>query len=399
ESVPHRLPAAAGQPERPQRGRARDGHLPRQWLPREGRVRGDRGVLPRQLRERFMKMLRAILIAAGLASLAACGGGAPTTANPNTNPPQVNDYTGPAPQTADIQAFRIAFWQNVKANNRCGGCHNAGTPGQAPRFARNDDVNLAYADALPFINTTQPDQSALVTKVAGGHNCWLSSAQACADILTTWIQNWVGGVGGGGTVIELQAPDDVPVGSTKTFPDSPSAFSTTVWPLLRGDGRCAQCHSPASPQPAPGFFASADVNEAYSAARAKINLDDPAGSRFVQRLLPQPLGDGHNCWTDCANDAPRMLAAIQAFADAVPVTEINPALKVSRALTLYDGTVAAGGSRFEDFTVARYQFKEDPATTGGMIFDTGADDSFGVDLTVYGDVTYVGGWGINIGAG
>lgn len=337
-----------------------------------------------------MKMLRVILVAAGLAGLAACGGGAPTTVNPNTNPPQVNDYTGPAPQTADIQAFRIALWQNVKANNRCGGCHNAATPGQAPRFARNDDVNLAYAEALPYINTTQPNQSALVTKVAEGHNCWLASAQACADILTTWVQNWVGGVGGAGTVIKLEAPDDVPVGDTRTFPESPAAFQNTVWPLLRGDGNCGRCHAPAAPQAAPGFFASADVNEAYSAARAKINLDVPANSRFVERLH-----EAHNCWSNCASDAATMLAAIQAFADQVPVTEINPQLKVSRALRLPDGIVAAGGSRYETHTIAKYQFKD---LINGEVVDTSGIEPQ-LNLTIDGDVTPVGGWGINIGAG
>src|SRR5690606_10547379 len=210
------------------------------------------------------------------------------------------------------------------------------------------------------------------------------------DILTTWVQNWVGGVGGGGTVIELQAPADVEVGATKSFPDSPAAFQNTVWPLLRGDGNCSRCHAPASLQPAPGFFASADVNEAYSAARAKINLDEPQNSRFVERLRDET----HNCWTNCPNDAATMLAAIQAFADAVPVTEINPALKVSRALTLFDGTVAAGGSRFETFTIAKYQFKD---LINGEVIDTSGVEPQ-LNLTIDGDVTHVGGWGINIGA-
>jgi hypothetical protein len=337
-------------------------------------------------------MFKAILIVAVVATLAACGGGAPTTSNPNTLPPVVNDYTGPAPQSADIQSFRVAFWQNVKAVNRCGGCHNAATPGQAPRFARNDDVNIAYSEILPFISTTQPDQSALVAKVAGGHNCWLSSNAACADILTTWIQNWVGGQGGGGTVIQLQAPDDSPVGDSKTFPDSPASFQATVWPLLRGDGNCSRCHAPTSASPAPGFFASADINEAYSAARSKINLDAPGDSRFVHRLRDE----SHNCWTpNCANDAARMLAAIQAFADAVPITQIDPDLKVSRALTLYNGTVAAGGNRFEQFTIAKYQFKE---LADGVAFDTSGVEP-ALNLNVSGDVTAMGGWGINIGAG
>jgi hypothetical protein len=337
-------------------------------------------------------MYKIILSAIVLATLAACGGGAPTTTNPNTNPPVVNDYTGPAPQSADVQSFRIAFWQNVKANNRCGGCHNAATPGQAPRFARNDDVNLAYSEVLPFINTTQPDQSPLVAKVAGGHNCWLASTQACADILTTWIQNWVGGVGGGGTVIVLQAPVDSAVGSTKTFPDSPAAFQSTVYQLLRGDGNCQRCHSPAAVQPAPGFFASADVNEAYAAARSKINLDEPENSRFVERLRDE----SHNCWTmSCANDAAEMLAAIQDFADLVPVTQIDPDLQVSRALTLFNGTVAAGGNRFEQFTIAKYQFKD---LIDGVVVDTSGVEPQ-LNLNVTGDVTHMGGWGINIGAG
>jgi hypothetical protein len=148
-----------------------------------------------------VKNLRHILIAAALVALTACGGGAPTTVNPNTTPPTVTDYTGPAPSTADVQSFRINLWENIKANNRCGGCHNA--TGQTPRFARNDDVNLAYADANGVVNLTQPDQSRMVLKVAGGHNCWLSSNSACGDILTTWIRNWASEVGGSSAVATM----------------------------------------------------------------------------------------------------------------------------------------------------------------------------------------------------
>ena len=77
-----------------------------------------------------MNTMRHLLAAALLATLAACTGGAPTTVNPNTTPPTVADYTGPAPATADVQSFRINLWENIKANNRCGGCHNA--TGQTP---------------------------------------------------------------------------------------------------------------------------------------------------------------------------------------------------------------------------------------------------------------------------
>jgi mono/diheme cytochrome c family protein len=340
-----------------------------------------------------MKMLRAILVAAGLAALTACGGGAPTVVNPNTNPPAVNDYAGPPPKDADTQAFRIAFWQNVKANNRCGGCHNASTPGQAPRFARNDDVNLAYAEALPYVNTLQPDQSLIVTRVAEGHNCWLSSPQACADILTGWIQRWLGGAGGEGTQIVLVAPADAPVGASKTFPAEPDLFAATVWPVLTAN--CSRCHSPNAISPAPGNFGSADVVEAYAAARPKINLDEPADSRFVERLRDE----GHNCWIppngDCPQSSAIMLDAIRAFANQVPVTDVDPALKVSRALRLIDGTVASGGNRFDEYAIAKYEFKE---LKDGEIFDTSGVEP-ALNLTVAGDVEHVGGWGISIGSG
>jgi Concanavalin A-like lectin/glucanases superfamily len=338
-----------------------------------------------------MKTTRYILAAAFMLALAACGGGAATTVNPTTTPPTVADYTRPAPSTADIQSFRINLWENIKANNRCGGCHNA--TGQTPRFARNDDVNLAYADANTVVNLTQPDQSRMVLKVAGGHNCWLSSASACGDILTTWIRNWAGSVAGGGTKIQLTAPVDQTVGSSKTFPatvtDPTNTFTTTIWPLVRGIGNCVRCHSPTAATPQSPFFASADPAEAYAAARAKIDLDNTANSRLYLRLHDE----FHNCWTtSCANDSAAMLAQINAFAGAIPVTTVNSAWVLSKALTLYDGTVAAGGNRFDTNVIAKYEFK---TGTGGTVFDTSGVEP-AVNLNLTGDVSWMGGWGINI---
>lgn len=343
-----------------------------------------------------MKKARHLILAATvLVALAACGGGAPTTVNQPTTPPTVSDYTGPAPSTADIQAFRINLWENIKANNRCGGCHNAS--GQTPRFARNDDVNLAYADATPLVSLTQPDQSRMVLKVAGGHNCWLSSNSACADILTTWIRNWAGATATGGTQIQLVAPTDRGVGDSRSFPDSATdgggtSFANTIWPLVRGQGQCLRCHAPTATTPQAPFFASADQSEAYAAVRAKIDLDTPANSRLVVRLRDE----FHNCWSgNCANDSAAMLAAVSAFVNGITPSQVDPAWKLSRALGLYDGVVAAGGNRFDTHAIAKYEFK---TGTGTTIFDTSGVEP-ALNLTMSGATEWVGGWGLNIKAG
>src|SRR4029077_1657919 len=64
-----------------------------------------------------------------LLTLGACGGGgAPTTVNQQSTPPSstANAYTGPAAANADVQAFRINLWENIRPANRCAGGHPQG---------------------------------------------------------------------------------------------------------------------------------------------------------------------------------------------------------------------------------------------------------------------------------
>src|SRR6202163_3163800 len=122
-----------------------------------------------------------LLTALATLLLAACSGGAPTTQNANLQAAaQVATYTGPAPGSADVQAFESNLWVNISPSNRCGNCHKAG--GQTPMFARSDDINLAYSAALTVVNLSQPETSLMVQKVAGGHQGGLSSPQDSADI-------------------------------------------------------------------------------------------------------------------------------------------------------------------------------------------------------------------------
>jgi hypothetical protein len=279
----------------------------------------------------------------------ASSGGGPTTQN----------YTGPAPATADVQSFKINLWDNIQADNRCGTCHSD-TGGQTPMFVRRDDINLAYAAANMVVDLASPKDSMMVVKVGGGHNCWLASDAACADILTTWITNWAGTVSGtAGKTIQLEPPVIRDPGQSKNFPDDNGLlFSQTVYPVLAQF--CSNCHTSSSSLKQQPFFAEGPTNSptavalAYEAAKAKMDLDDPANSRFVLRLR----NEFHNCWTSsCANDANDMQAKIEQFAAGVTPTSVDPNLITSKATTLYEGTIASGGNRYEGSMIAQYEFK------------------------------------------
>ncbi len=339
-------------------------------------------------------------------ALSACSGGAPTTAAAATAPTtSAAAYVGPPAGSADVTAFQVSLWNNIRGQNRCGQCHNATSPAQMPNFARGDDVNMAYAQANSVVNLQSPSTSRMVIKVSGGHNCWLADPNACGQILTTWISNWAGAtLGGTGTQVQLVAPPPQTVGSSKNFPASTADFNATVYPVLRQ--YCSKCHAPDAATPQSPYFASSDINQAYQYAIPRIDLNAPTSSRFVSRLA----ADMHNCWAVCGtmttnagvttvgppgSSAAVMLAAIQQFAGMVSVTPVDSTLVVSQALALAQGTIASGANRFDANVIAKYEFQ---TGTGLVAYDTsGVDPS--ADLTISGSVAWAGGWGITVGAG
>jgi hypothetical protein len=90
-----------------------------------------------------------------------------------------------------------------------------------------------------------------------------------------------------------------------------------------------------------------------------------------------------------------MELAITQMADSIAATPIDPALLVSRALSLPEGIVASGGSRHETDLIALYEFK---TGNGGIAYDTSGVDP-AINLNLSGDVSWVEGWGIQFGAG
>lgn len=352
-----------------------------------------------------LRMLQRAAALALLSIVAACTAGGPTTTQTQATTPgtAASSYTGPAAANADVQAFKINLWENIRVSDKCGGCHHEG--GQSPMFARSDDVNLAYQAANPLVNFQQPDQSTLVLKVSGGHNCWVADPKACGDTMLTWIKAWVGTSATSTTGVTLTPPASTTVAGGKQFPGSATvggdataatSFQATVYPLLTQF--CSGCHAPTAASPQTPFFAQADVNAAYIAAQDKINLNTTDQSRFVVRLRDEH----HNCWTtpsggpaDCAGSSAAMLAQINIFANAIQVTAVDPAMLLSQGLHLKDGTIASGGNRSEANLVAKYEFKTGSGTTA---YDT-SGVSPSADLLLTGDVSWVGGWGININKG
>jgi mono/diheme cytochrome c family protein len=361
------------------------------------------------------RSLRARLACTGVAvaavALSACSGGSGADVEQNPGLPgsgPTSNYNGPPPSTADVQQFKINLWDNIQADNRCGTCHSD-SGGQAPMFARRDDINLAYSAANGVVTLATPPDSTMVGKVGGGHNCWLASNDACGEILTTWITNWAGGTSStAARKIELEPPVLRDPGQSKNFPvDQGALFSTTVYPLLTQ--HCAECHASDTALKQQPFFAEnalppddADALAlAYEAAKSKMNLDDPSISRFVLRLR----NESHNCWTaSCTNDANAMQTQIQTFSNGVLPTSVDPNLITSKATTLYEGTIASGGNRYEANVIAMYEFKTgQDCGTSIMGVCSVAYDTSGVepamDLTLSGNVQWFGGWGLNFAGG
>jgi len=304
------------------------------------------------------------------------------------------DYDGPAATSADAERFQKNVWDNLRDSDRCGNCHGLTGPQQSPLFARDDDVNLAYQAALSIVDTTTPANSLLVTKVTSGHNCWLSITSACGDVLTAYIEAWLNpnDPQPGNNEIVLVEPTLREPADGKRFPDDTALFSTTVWPVLTE--YCATCHSDEADFPQAPYLAQSDVNVAYEAVRSgqRIDLDDPSNSRLVVRLQEE----FHNCWSDCQQDADEMLVAITQLANGIVATPLDSQLVHSKALSLYDGIVASGGSRFDDYLIARYEFK---SGSGDTLFDTSGIEP-ALNLTIDGvegeDYQWVGGWGLEL---
>jgi hypothetical protein len=132
----------------------------------------------------------------------------------------------------------------------------------------------------------------MVLKVGGGHNCWLAEQRGLRrhpHDLDLGTGRAPSRTGGSGIVLEAASAQDP--GREQELPGGCGALQSTVYPIV--EQYCQRCHS-TSRRPRSRRTSPRRHNEAYDAAKTKINLDQPAMSRLVVRLR----NEFHNCWSD-----------------------------------------------------------------------------------------------------
>jgi len=354
----------------------------------------------------------AIIVSACGGASGGSGGGNTSTTTTNSNTITTTTETvsiGGQPSSDQVQRYRNNVLLNVALASRCGGCHIQGGSAE-PTFARTDDVNLAYSQAMSnnLINATDASASRLVTKVGEGHNCWLSNVSSCTSLMQTWVEQYLAVAGDTSFLgaLNLQEPVLQTVGNSKQLPaNAPSAYITggpgefdSVYELT--SEYCSSCHSENSSLRQQPFIGSDDEQVAYEAVRSRINLEDSVLTlgNALSRLTVRLRDEGHNCWSgDCASDAGNIHSAIQFLSNSITPTTVDPALVISRALTLDDGQAAAsGGGRVETNVIAKWEFRDGSGATV-------ADDTSGVSpampLSIRGNVEWLASGGVRINDG
>lgn len=345
--------------------------------------------------------------------LAGCGGGATDSGQENREnaPPPVDDsannvvYNGPLAATDDVTAFRVEVWEFLTQDDKCGGCHNEDV-GQEPMFMRRDDINLAYEATLPLVDKAAPVLSQLVVRAQEGHNTWNDSA---ADQITNVIGRWATATGASANELVLTPPAEIRVvGEALQFPATSDLYSTTIYPLVTDTGaaNCVFCHSENSAQRQQPFFASSNIDTAYSAARTLIELDvdNISGSRFIERME-----EGHNTWVDpsgvmdqSAYSVQEMTRVVSDFVNSLEPQEVPEAWLVSSEVIIAGaagepgiGQIVSAAGRVETDVIALYQFKQG---SGTVAYDTSTVEPQ-LNLNIYGDHEWVGSWGLTFSDG
>jgi len=378
---------------------------------------------------RVHQHLQWLLLSFLIAILYGCGNSVSNGENPNGNGVVVASAQNLTPD-------QDLFWRNLHQpifRQYCKTCHEPGGSGVG-QFAHRTDIVLAYNEAVGRVNRTTPASSQFVTKVAGGHNCWIldindaPDCTASAAQLASAISNWVtvpdpageqaANESNSGTTAEIDIvsllntpPNAAPTAEQIVLGSTPGAdeanYNTYVYgPIV--SQHCQECHSENANQAQrqQPYFADTDLTVAFNAVvdNRKIDINTPSNSRVYLRLAQ----DSHNCWTDCTSNAASMLAAIEAWKTAIinnpgytpPTVDGAGTTPISQGLALGQGQIISGGDRYRRNLVALWEFKEGAGST--TVADT-SGVSPPLDLVIEGvegsTYDWVGGYGIEFKGG
>jgi len=381
--------------------------------------------LPDRVRGASMKhFIRPIIFSVSaliILGLSACG----KSVDNRDAPPQPRSRAAVA-VNVEANYFEQTVYNNIFRAHQCKECHVSG--GQLP-FA-DENVNTAFSAAKTKFDPVSgdPSNNDFVTRVSSGHFNWSSDAAADAQEVVAQLQAWKDALAAGGDVPQntqaAPTPKDIlndppisdPVAPVTMDPNTVDPYFDAVYAIVTdvNQGYCSRCHSSNTTENTPQrpFFAQTDAGGTTSAASKAVaysevvsaglvNLTDPTKSKLVVRPWPQQ----HNCGIDCQTLSNRILAAITTWSNAAkannPVFNPDNVLLPSKALTLADGQVTSGGARYDDYVIAKYEFTEgsDEDTTNDNVAHDTSGVSPAIDLRLFGNVQWVGGFGLQFGPG
>jgi hypothetical protein len=210
---------------------------------------------------------------------------------------------------ASLDSFEKTVYRVTRKN--CIGCHSSQNPIHA-----SDDVKEAHDIVVNQfkVNFANVPNSRLVAKLRDeAHNCWSDCSEDALEMQEA-IEQWADVVN---AQVELEDEEEdggattggSNTGSGTTTVVTPgisslAAFSQTVHEITKV--RCTTCHITRRP-----FHASPSNTTAHNGIldNAAVDFNNVINSRLVQRLA----NDGHYCWTNCADDANEMKAAIDSW--------------------------------------------------------------------------------------
>ena len=383
--------------------------------------------------KQFFKPVTLSISALMILGLTACGQGGGGIGAPVENrdlPPEPRARDAVA-EDVEVTYFRDTVYASIFRAQQCRDCHVTGGNGSGS-FA-DDNVNTAYSAARTKFNPGDPsadvNNNTLVNKVRAGHFCWSSNCDTSAQLLAAQLQAWVDALNTGGTVDDVvdnnpaPIPRDILDDPPSYTPVAPVSFDTdmsvgvtrfnALYQIVTdpNQGNCVRCHSSTTTDNPPQrpFFAESGYANAIDIAYQQVvssgvvNLGQPGASKLVVRPWPGQ----HNCGGDCQSLAANIQAAITAWSNGIqgdnPNAEFNADgnLLPSRALTLNDGQITSGGARYDDYVIAKYEFKEgsdDDTSNDNIARDTSGVEPT-IDLRLFGNVRWVGGYGLEFGMG